>query len=110
MSGISVHAVDVAAGIAAEGMRIEILCLSPEPHLIAEGHLDGSGLFDNAVTRRRLEPGPYEVRLHIGAYLGTADQGFLDVAPFRFRVTDPDHHVHLPMKFTAWGYSLFRGS
>jgi len=30
--------------------------------------------------------------------------------PFRFTVSAPDQHYHLPFKFTPWGFSLFRGS
>ena len=29
--------------------------------------------------------------------------------PFRFLVRNVAEHYHLPFKFTAWGFSLFRG-
>ena len=45
----------------------------------------------------------------IEQFFGEAD-GFLTVTPFRFRIADVHAHFHLPLKFTRWGYSLFRGA
>ena len=109
MSGLSVHAVDVARGRPAEGMRVEIFALESERRLIAEGLLAASGMLDHAIARQRLEAGLYEVVFEVGAYLGDGD-AFLDRVPFRFRIADPERHYHLPFKFTPWGFSLFRGS
>lgn len=52
--------------------------------------------------------GVYEVLFHLGEFF--ADDGFLTVTPFRFRINNIDEHFHLPLKFTRWGYSLFRGA
>ncbi len=108
MPGLSVHAVDVAEGRPATGLRVEVFALAPARRLIAEGRLGPGGALDHPVTRERLEAGPYEVLFDVGAFLGEAR--FLDVVPVRFRITDSDQHYHLPLKFTAWGYSVFRGS
>ena len=32
-----------------------------------------------------------------------------ELTAFRFRLTEVAQHVHLPFKFTPWGFSLFRG-
>ena len=110
MTGLSVHAVDVAAGRPAQGMRVEVYALDPGPAPLAEGALGPNGALDDPITSRRLEPGAYEVRLHVGAWLGPERAGILDVIVFRMRLTDPAQHCHLPFKFTPWGYSVFRGS
>jgi 5-hydroxyisourate hydrolase len=34
---------------------------------------------------------------------------FLDVVTYRFGISDPEQHYHLPFKCTPWGYSCFRG-
>jgi 5-hydroxyisourate hydrolase len=34
---------------------------------------------------------------------------FLDVVTYRFGISDPAQHYHLPFKCTPWGYSCFRG-
>jgi 5-hydroxyisourate hydrolase len=31
------------------------------------------------------------------------------VVHFRFGISDPRQHYHLPFKCTPWGYSCFRG-
>ena len=58
-----------------------------------------------------IEAGEYEVRFYLDEFFASgAGASFLTVAPFRFRIDDVDEHFHLPMKFTRWGYSLFRGA
>ena len=49
------------------------------------------------------------VRFHLSEFFAD-NAGFLTVAPFRFRIEKVDEHFHLPLKFTRWGYSLFRGA
>ena len=114
MPGLSVHAVDVARGIPAKGMRVEVFALAPKRRLIAEGDLAGNGALEHAVTSERLPAGPYEVLFHAERSLpgprGAIDPPFFDVVPFRFTIADPVQHYHLPMKITPWGFSLYRGS
>ena len=113
--GISLHAVDIARGAPADGMRVELWATTPARRLVAEGRLGANGQLDHpSVQGDGVSEGDYEALFHIGDYLrvlGGADASpFLDVLPFRFRVADATRHVHLPLKFTAWGASLFRGS
>jgi len=115
MPGISVHAVDVARGMPAHGLKVEIFALEPQRRLIAEGRLSQAGVLDHAASRERLAAGGYEAAFHAGAYFeaaGVAQSAppFLDVVLFRFNIADPAQHYHLPMKLTPWGFSLFRGS
>ena len=76
--------------------------------------LDKHGGLHHPVSRGEgVGAGDYEALFHVGDYLrsqGAAHTGFLDVITFRFHIAQPDEHFHLPLKFTAWGYSLFRGS
>jgi 5-hydroxyisourate hydrolase len=113
--GISLHAVDVARGVPAQGMRVELWALEPARRLVAEGGLGPNGQLDHpSVQGDGIQAGTHEALFHVGDYLrqhGGADASpFLDVLPFRFRMTDLSQHVHLPLKFTAWGCALFRGS
>lgn len=110
MSGMSIHAVDVAAGRPAAGLLVEIFRLEPRRERVAQGQLGASGALDHPIARECLPVGPYEVLFHVGAWAGPDAPGFLDVVPFRFRLIDPEAHYHLPFKFTPWGFSLFRGS
>jgi len=111
--GISIHAVDVAQGRPAQGLRVEVHALEPERRLVAEGRLGSNGLLDHPIASGDgVAFGPYEAVFHIGAYLAAAgfrDAAFLNVVPFRFVVARPEEHYHLPLKFTPFGFSLFRG-
>ena len=67
--GISIHAVDVASGRPAEGLRIEIVRIEPAPARIAEGRLGTNGQLDHPVVNGSgIEVGEYEVRFHIGEF------------------------------------------
>ena len=113
--GISLHAVDVTRGIAAEGMAVALWRLSPDRACLAEGRLAANGQLDHASVRGEgVTAGSYEALFHVGDWLRARDGAdaspFLDVLPFRFRIDDPAPHVHLPLKFTAWGCAIFRGA
>jgi 5-hydroxyisourate hydrolase len=113
--GISLHAVDVARGIPAMGMAVELWRLAPQRQLVAQGRLGPSGQLDHpSVQGEGVGAGAFEALFHVGDYLrgahGADASPFLDIVPFRFTVQDATRHVHLPFKFTPWGVSLFRGS
>jgi 5-hydroxyisourate hydrolase len=114
--GISVHAVDVARGRVAEGMRVEIHRLGPDGVRVpvAEGRIGPNGAMDHPVVGGAgVVEGEHEVMLHVGAFhaaTGCDAPPFLDVVPFRFRVFDVAQHYHLPVKFTPFGFSLYRGA
>ncbi len=117
--GISLHAVDVASGRPAHGMHVEIVALrfaeAPHERLVASATLGASGALDHPVVRGDgVTEGTYEARFHVGDWLRARGEVhgpvFMEVAVFRFAVLDAAQHVHLPLKFTRWGYALFRGS
>jgi 5-hydroxyisourate hydrolase len=115
MPGLSVHVVDVARGRPASGMRVDVFRLQPETTRIATGLLSGIGTLDDPITNTVLSTGGYEVIFHAGDFFAGTDLGlteppFLDQVPFRFNITDPAQHYHLPLKITPWGFSLYRGA
>jgi 5-hydroxyisourate hydrolase len=112
--GISVHVVDVARGIPAVGLVVELWALDGERRRVAGGSLSASGTLDDPGLSDAA-PGHYEALFHVGDfYRGLnhvqADPPFLDVVPFRFGISDTTEHYHLPLKLTPWGFSLFRGA
>ena len=117
MPGISVHVVDVARGVVASGMRVELYAMSgaAAPRLIASGAISPGGVLSDQSLNQKFEPGYYEARFHVADYYranpadGVAAVPFLDVVSYRFGLADPEAHYHLPMKLTPWGYSCFRG-
>ena len=116
MPGISIHVVDVARGLVAQGMRVELHALAggPSAGVVADGRISQTGLLAHPALAGRFEAGGYEARFHIAAYYREAGVDlppvpFLDVVRYRFGLSDPEAHYHLPMKCTPWGYSCFRG-
>lgn len=110
--GISIHAVDIAAGEAAAGLAVSLLRIE-DGHAtpVAAGEIGIDGHFDHPIrTGAGLSPGLYEARFEIGDYYARSGAAtFLDSAPFRFRLIGGTDHLHLPLKFTPFGLMLFRG-
>ena len=112
-SGISIHVVDVARGVVACGMEVEVFACSPRQSLAA-GRINASGILDAPALARAMPPGYYEAVFAVAAYFRGAgvalpDVPFLDTITYRFGIDRTDQHYHLPMKLTPWGYSCFRG-
>jgi 5-hydroxyisourate hydrolase len=108
MPGISIHIVDVSRGIVGAGMRVELV---HDGKRIAEGRVSPKGLME---VDGRARTGAYEAVFHVADWY--REQGvplpsppFLDVVTYRFGISDPEQHYHLPFKCTPWGYSCFRG-
>jgi 5-hydroxyisourate hydrolase len=111
--GISIHAVDVANGRTAADMRVQIVEIGPPDRLVAEGVVGANGVFDHPIVRGEgVGAGVYEALFFIGDHYRSLGQppGILEVAPFRFVIRDAAQHFHLPLKFTAHGFSLYRGA
>jgi 5-hydroxyisourate hydrolase len=115
MPGISVHVIDVAHGIPASGMRVQLCRLDGERHVLADRAVgpQGSLPIDDWATAP-MPAGRYEALFHVGAYYLSRREAlptpaFLDVVTFQFGIAEPTQHYHLPMKVTPWGFSLFRG-
>ena len=112
--GLSIHVVDVAHGVVAAGMRIELYALEPARRLIAQGAANAQGQLDDPALALRFAPGAYEAVFHVadyyrGAGIALPAVPFLGVVHYSFGIADSDQHYHLPFKVTPWGYSLFRG-
>ena len=114
--GISVHAVDIAHGVPANGLHIQVYRIDDGKQFeIAHGNCNCNGLLEHQITKGSgVERGLYSLRFNVGQYYRNANADtpnpcFLEVAEFRFTIDLVHEHFHLPIKFTPWGYSLFRG-
>lgn len=92
-------------------MRVE---LARDDACIAAGVVSAKGLLDERALSETFAPGLYEARFHVGAWYRSQGVAlpavpFLDVVTYRFGISDPAQHYHLPFKCTPWGYSCFRG-
>lgn len=113
--GISIHAVDIAHGVPAEGLWVRLDLLEGGRTEIASGHCTAGGLLAHGCAEGLgVRRGLYEVAFGVGDYyrargVALPDPSFLEVAVFRFGIDRVTEHFHLPFKFTPWGFSLFRG-
>lgn len=111
MPGVSIHVVDVSRGIVAAGMKVELL---REGKVVAGGLVSAKGLLEEKALDGKFAAGAYEAVFHIGAWyraqgVAIPSVAFLDVVSYRFGISNPEQHYHLPFKCTPWGYSCFRG-
>ena len=113
--GISIHAVDIARGIPAAGLRLRLRRVDPDTAEVASGVCAATGHFQHEVSAGAgVVRGLYEIEFDVGDYyrdggVDIPDPAFLEVALFRFGIDPVTEHFHLPFKFTPWGFSLFRG-
>ena len=113
MPGLSIHVIDIARGVPAVGLRVEILDGAGTP--LAAARVGASGAVDlPELATRPMPPGVYEARFHVGAFyrgadVAVPDPAFLETVVFRFGIAEPAQHYHLPLKVSPWGFSLFRG-
>ena len=115
MKPVSIHVVDVANGVVARGLQVEIVSLDGDGRTVMAGPVGGNGLVQDLHNPDHLAVGRYELRLFVGDYYrarGTPlpEPAFMDVQVFRFGLADSSQHYHLPVKLSPWGLSLFRGA
>lgn len=114
--GISVHAVDIAAGRPAAGLAVRLLRHDATAFAtIAEGRCTDAGTLEHPCNAGEgIVAGRYRVEFEVAAFYRAMgqrlpDTPFLETVRYDFGVDDASQHYHLPFKFTPWGYSLFRG-
>ena len=118
MSGyLTTHVLDTARGRPAAGIRIALYRLADGARrAIAEAVTNSDGRTDGPILAGAdFKPGSYEIVFHIGAYLeargfGERSEMFLDQVPVRFGIADASQHYHVPLLFSPYSYSTYRGS
>lgn len=112
MAELSVHCIDVTRAVPADGMRVVIRRVDGDISILSDGPLNAFGALSPPLEN--VACGTYEATFYIGDFyraqgLALPTPAFLEKAPFRFGIADGAAHYHLPLKFTPWGFSLFRG-
>ena len=117
MARLSTHVLDVARGVAAAGVSIELHMLdgsSRRPIVRATTNADGR-TDAPLLNRDRLATGVYELTFHAGDYfqrtgVALTDPAFLDEIVVRFGIADATADYHVPLLLSPYGYSTYRGS
>lgn len=111
---MTTHLLDTAQGKPAAGVPIELhLRLETgKSRLIAQAISNRDGRTDEPLIHHRPVPnGTYELRFALGEYFAaSATASFYDVVPVRFTTSEPEAHYHIPLLFSPWSYTTYRGS
>jgi 5-hydroxyisourate hydrolase len=122
MGKLTTHVLNLAAGIPAAGMRIELrpaaatmrAAADLPPISAAQTNADGrcpTPLLEGAAFRI----GRYTLTFHVAAYFRAQghelpDPPFLDEVVIAFGIADPHRDYHVPLLVSPWSYSTYRGS
>ena len=104
------HVLDTTAGCPGDGVLIRLWRLDDERTIdIAEARTNAAGRCDAPLLREGAIPGIYRLDFHMGDYFGAGSNGFLDIVPVEFHISDAGRHYHVPLVASRWGYSTYRG-
>ena len=111
---LTTHLLDVAQGRPAAGVPIELYTVSADGSvdLVAAAISDENGRTPvPLMVGRPIPNGTYELRFSLGAYVSAqTGSAFLQMVPVRFTTAEPEGDYHIPLLFTPWSYSTYRGS
>ncbi|HEY1315520.1 MAG TPA: hydroxyisourate hydrolase [Steroidobacteraceae bacterium] len=117
MGKLTTHVLNVAAGIPAAGMRIE---LCTESHgtmrLTGTAHTNEDGRCPAPLIEGpAFCAGRYSLTFHVAAYfrslgISLAEPPFLDQVVIAFGIADAQQNHHVPLLVSPWSYSTYRGS
>ena len=122
MGKLTTHVLNVAAGIPAVGMRIELRAAAGQayaftdlpPSGVTQTNSDGRcpvPLLEGAAFRA----GRYTLTFHVAAYFRALghelpEPPFLDEVVIAFGIADAHRDYHVPLLVSPWSYSTYRGS
>jgi len=115
---LTLHAIDTYFGQTRADLKIDLSIQnnSGEYELIKSVMTVERGRTENPVLEpSELKNGRYELLLHLDEYFGRLASDipsppFLGKVPIRFGVYDASQNFHVPILFSPWNYSYYRGS
>jgi hydroxyisourate hydrolase len=119
MSGkLSTHALDIHQGRPAAHLSLQLFHLDDEGShkLLKTATTNADGRTDAPLLGPdEMKIGRYELVFAVGAYflkagISLANPPFLDDVPVRFSIADSSAAYHVPLLFSPWAYSTYRGS
>lgn len=114
---LTFHAVDIFNGATGAGLRLDLSHFDGERWQLLKTMVASAGgrTAEPLLIGDAYRTGRYEVLMHVDDYfarLGSRlpQPSFLSKVPLRFVIHDASQRVHLPVLFSPWGYSYYRGS
>jgi 5-hydroxyisourate hydrolase len=116
MGKLTTHVLDIAAGIPAKGMRIELHEVTTHGVLIKSVQTDDEGrTAEPLLGAQAMRVGKFTLTFHVADYfravgIKLADPPFLDRVVVDFGIAHADQSYHVPLLVSPWSYSTYRGS
>jgi 5-hydroxyisourate hydrolase len=117
MGKLTTHVLNLASGIPAAGMRVELHRTQADGAMLvgaSQTNADGrcaAPLLEGAA----LQAGRYSLTFHVADYfrsigVALAEPPFLDEVVLAFGIAEPAQNYHVPLLVSPWSYSTYRGS
>ncbi len=113
MTKLTTHALDIYSGKPAKGLKVEAYFISDKREKILSIILNEDGRSDEPIVDG-IKTGNYELVFHVGDYFEKIIQlkkpTFLNKVPVNFIISNPKEKYHVPLLFSPYSYSTYRGS
>ena len=116
MGKLTTHVLNTSTGKPASNMKIELYNIQNNERKFINSFLTNKdGRLERPILMgSNFALGEYELIFHVGKYQDKADNvkiqnRFLSAIPIKFSITD-DSHYHIPLLYSQFGYSTYRGS
>jgi 5-hydroxyisourate hydrolase len=114
---LTLHAIDTFHGTPAAGMKVELSVLEGDRYRAIKTvtTAENGRTADPLLSDEALVAGRYELLLDFEGYfkkwnVPLPTPNFLHSVPVRFVIKDNKQRYHVPILFSPWGYSYYRGS
>tara|TARA_B110000438_G_scaffold85655_1_gene85132 strand:+ start:873 stop:1214 length:342 start_codon:yes stop_codon:yes gene_type:complete len=113
MTKLTTHALDTYSGKPGKGMKVDVYIILEKREKIKSVVLNSDGRPDEVLVEP-IKIGNYELVFHVGAYFKNIKElqnpNFLNEVSVKFGISDPKEKYHIPLLFSPWSYSTYRGS
>ena len=113
MTKLTTHALDTYSGKPAKGMKVDVYLNDKKKEKIKSIILNKDGRSEEALVDG-IKAGKYELIFYVGDYfkniISLQDPPFLNEVSVKFGISDPKEKYHIPLLFSPWSYSTYRGS
>ena len=113
MTKLTTHALDIYSGKPGKGMKVDVYLILEKREKIKSVVLNSDGRPDEVLVEP-IKLGNYELVFHVGDFFKNITKldkpNFLNEVSIKFGVSNPKEKYHIPLLFSPWSYSTYRGS
>jgi 5-hydroxyisourate hydrolase len=114
MGQLTTHVLDISAGKAADGMRVEVHELASRTLLVSTATAADGRCAAPLLAGAAFRAGRYAMTFYLAEYfrsrgLALPEPAFIEDAVIRIGIAHPDQHYHVPLLVSPWSYSVYRG-